>query len=78
VWGGQGDAGSLISYGTSFVSTYPRVAGVVDRILKGAQPASTAIEVVSKRELVINTRTAQVLGVTVPAELLKRADRIVE
>lgn len=78
VWGGQGDAGGLISYGTSFVTTYPRVAVVVDRILKGAPPASTAIEVVSKRELVINTRTALALGVTVPVDMLRRADRVVE
>lgn len=78
VWGGQGDAGGLISYGTSFVTTYPRVSVAVDRILKGAQPASTAIEVVSKRELVINAKVARALGVTVPAELLKRADRVVE
>jgi putative tryptophan/tyrosine transport system substrate-binding protein len=78
VWGGQGDAGGLISYGTSFVATYPRVSVVVDRILKGAQPASTAIEVVSKRELVINAKTARALGVTVPVDMLKRADRVVE
>jgi putative ABC transport system substrate-binding protein len=78
VWGGQGDAGSLVSYGTSFVTTYARVPVVVDRILRGAQPAATPIEVVAKRELVINIRTARVLGVTVPAELLKRADRVIE
>jgi putative tryptophan/tyrosine transport system substrate-binding protein len=78
VWGGQADAGSLVSYGTSFVATYPRVPVVVDRILKGAKPASTAIEVVSKRELVIDARTARALGVTVPAALLGRADRVIE
>lgn len=78
VWGGQGDAGSLMSYGTSFVATYPRVSVYVDRILKGAKPATTAMEVVAQRELVIDTRTARVLGVTVPAELLKRADRVIE
>ena len=78
VWGGQANAGSLISYGTSFVTTYPRVAMVVDRILKGAKPADTAIEVVSKRELVINARVARALGLTVPAGLLKRADRVID
>ena len=67
-----------MSYGTSFVTTYPRVSVVVDRVLKGAKPADTAIEVVSKRELVINLKTARALGLTVPAELVKRADRVIE
>jgi putative tryptophan/tyrosine transport system substrate-binding protein len=78
VWGGQGDAGALMSYGTSFAATYPRVPIYVDRILKGAKPADTAFEVVSRRELVINLKTAHELGLTVPPELLKRADRVVE
>jgi putative ABC transport system substrate-binding protein len=78
VWGGQVDAGSLLSCGTSFGTTFPRVPVYVDRILKGAKPADTAIEVVSKRELVINLKTARELGVTVPADLLKRADRVIE
>jgi putative ABC transport system substrate-binding protein len=67
-----------MSYGTSFAATYPRVAVLVDQILKGAQPATTAFEVVAKRELVINTQTARALGVTVPTGLLQRADRVVE
>jgi putative ABC transport system substrate-binding protein len=78
VWGGQAESGSLMSYGTSFVTTYPRVSVVIDRVLKGAKPADTAIEVVSKRELVINLKTARALGLTVPAELVKRADRVIE
>ena len=67
-----------MSYGTSFTATYPRVSVYVDRILKGAKPADTAIEVVAKRELVINLKTARELGLTVPPELLKRADRVIE
>lgn len=78
LWGGQGDAGGLMSYGTSFAATYSRVPIYVDRILKGAKPAETAIEVVSKRELVINLKTARELGLTVPSDLLKRADRVIE
>jgi putative ABC transport system substrate-binding protein len=78
LWGGQGDAGGLMAYGTSYTATYPRVPFYVDRVLKGAKPADTAIEVYSKHQLVINLKTARELGVTVPAELLKRADRVVE
>jgi putative ABC transport system substrate-binding protein len=50
----------------------------VDRILKGAEPADTAVEVFSKHQLVINLKTARELGVTVPAEMLKHADRVIE
>src|SRR3984893_17899874 len=78
LWGGQADAGGLMSYGTSYTSTYSRVPVYVDRILKGAKPADTAIEVFSKHQLVINLKTARELGVTVPAEMLKRADRVIE
>jgi putative ABC transport system substrate-binding protein len=77
-WGGQSDAGGLMSYGTSFKSTFDLVPKCVDRVLKGAKPAEMAIEVVSKRELAINLKTARELGVTIPAELLKRADHIIE
>lgn len=78
LWGGQGDAGGLMAYGTSYTETYPRVPVYVDRILKGARPADTAIEVYAKHQLVINLMTARKLGVTVPAALLQRADRIIE
>ena len=78
VWGGQVDAGAAMSYGTSFGTTFPRVPVYVDRILKGAKTVDTAIEVVSKRQLVINLKTARELNVSVPNELLKRADRVIE
>jgi putative tryptophan/tyrosine transport system substrate-binding protein len=78
LWGGQGDAGGLMSYGTSYTSTYPRVPVYVDRILKGAKPADMAIEVFSKHQLVINLKTAHTLGLTISAELLKRADRVID
>jgi putative tryptophan/tyrosine transport system substrate-binding protein len=67
-----------MSYGTSFTANYPRVPVYVDKILKGAKPADLPFEVVSKRELVINLKTAKDLGLSVPADLLKRADRVVE
>ena len=78
LWGGQADAGGLISYGTSYTSTYPRVPVYVDRIFKGAKPAGTAVEIVSKHQLVINLNTARELGLTVPAEMVARADRVIE
>ena len=78
VWGGQGESGALMSYGTSFTATYPLVSIYVDRILKGAKPADTGFEVVSRRELVIDLKTARALGLTVPSGLLKRADRVIQ
>lgn len=77
-WGGQGEAGGLMSYGTSYTETYPRVPTYVDRMLKGARPDHTAIEVYKKHQLVIDLRTARALGLMVPEELLKRADRLIE
>ncbi len=78
LWGGQADAGGLMSYGTSYTSTFPRVPDYVDRILKGAKPADMAVEIFAKHQLVINLKTARELGLTTPPDLLKRAARIVE
>lgn len=78
LWGGQSEAGGLMSYGTPFVSTFAHVPKYVDRVLKGAKPEETSIEVISKRELAINLKTARELGLKIPAALLQRADRINE
>jgi putative tryptophan/tyrosine transport system substrate-binding protein len=77
-WGGQGDGGGLLAYGTSFTATYGRVPVYVDRVLKGAKPADTPVEIVSVRELEINLATARKMGLSIPAEFLKRANRVVE
>lgn len=77
-WGGQSDAGGLMSYGTPFMSTLAHVPKYVDQILKGSKPADMSIEVISKRELAINLKTARALGVKLPAEVLKRADHVIE
>ncbi len=77
-WGGGSDAGGLMSYGTSLAAMYPHVPAYVDRIFKGARPAETPYETVTSRELVINNRTAQRLGLAIPEAMRKRANRIIE
>lgn len=77
-WGGAADSGGLLSYGTSFTADFPRLPIIIDKILKGAQPGDTPFEVVSQRELALNLKTARELGVSIPAGMLKRADRVIE
>ena len=68
------DAGGLASYGVSYPDLYYRAAGYADRIFKGANPATLAIERPAKFALHINRRTANALGVVIPPDILLRAD----
>ena len=68
----------LVSYGIDNIDLFRRAAPYVDRILRGAKPADLPVQQTSRLELVINTKTAKALGLTLPQSIMVRADRVVE
>jgi putative tryptophan/tyrosine transport system substrate-binding protein len=74
----QADAGGLLAYGTSLREAARQMAPYIDKILKGAQPGDLPIRAVLKHELVVNLGIAQALQVTVPDDLIGRADLVIQ
>jgi putative ABC transport system substrate-binding protein len=72
------DAGGLIGYGTNLTEAVRRIAVYVDKIRKGAAPADLPFEVFVRPELIVNLKTAHEIGIVIPSDVLRRADRIIQ
>jgi putative ABC transport system substrate-binding protein len=72
------EAGGLMSYGANLPAIYRRAAGLVDKILKGANPADLPIEVPTRFELIVNLKAAKAIGLAIPDSFVQLADEVIE
>ena len=78
VQSGQAHAGALFSYGVNVSDLFRRTAELVDRILRGANPADIPVEQANMYDFVVNLRTARALGVVLPRSVLLQATSVIE
>jgi putative tryptophan/tyrosine transport system substrate-binding protein len=72
------EAGSLVSYSTDDAANYRRAAVYVNKILKGAKPADLPVEQPTKFEFIINLKAAKQIGLTIPPNVLARAEKVIK
>ena len=77
-WEDYAVAGGLVTYGPNLRAAWVHLAGYIDRVLKGADPATMPVELPTIVELIVNLKTARALGVKIPQSILIRADRVIE